>query len=71
MNKFKVTTEVRAILQDSLGIKTMVGDKIFPLVAPNGTEGGFYYISTGWIQAGVHQDGSCPSGSDHIRNCRE
>ena len=36
MNKFKVTTEVRAILQDSLGIKTMVGDKIFPLVAPNG-----------------------------------
>ena len=41
MNKFKVTTEVRAILQDSLGIKTMVGDKIFPLVAPNGTEGDF------------------------------
>ena len=37
MNKFKVTTEVRTILQDSLGIKTMVGDKIFPLVAPNGT----------------------------------
>lgn len=41
MNKFKVTTEVRTILQDSLGIKTMVGDKIFPLVAPNGTEGDF------------------------------
>lgn len=45
MNKFKITTEVRAILQDSLGIKTMVGDKIFPLVAPNGTEGILLYIN--------------------------
>lgn len=41
MNKFKITTEVRAILQDSLDIKTMIGGKIFPLVAPNGTKGDF------------------------------
>jgi hypothetical protein len=56
MNKFKVTTEVRTILQDSLGIKTMVGDKIFPLVAPNGTEGDFIiYQRDGFKQAVARQ----------------
>lgn len=41
MNKFKITTEVRAILKESQEIEALIEDKIFPLVAPDGTEGDF------------------------------
>lgn len=41
MNMFKITTELRAILLDNPDIVSLVNDKIFPVVAPEGTEGDF------------------------------
>lgn len=37
----KITTEVRAILLDSEEIKAYVGEKIFPIIAPENTDGDF------------------------------
>lgn len=41
MNKFKVTTEVRGLLLDSPEIFALIGERIFPLVAPVDTDGDF------------------------------
>lgn len=41
MNSLKVTTEVRSILLESEELTDLVGEKIFPLVAPVDTEGDF------------------------------
>ena len=41
MNKFKITTEVRAILLASREIDALVSEKVFPIVAPTGTVGDF------------------------------
>lgn len=40
-NMFKITTEVRAILLASDSIKDVVGEKIFPVIAPENTKGDF------------------------------
>lgn len=39
MNKLAITTEVRAILLADEKITSLIGKKVFPVVAPNGTEG--------------------------------
>lgn len=41
MNMFKVTTAIRAILAESPDIKMIVGGKIYPIIAPENTEGDF------------------------------
>lgn len=41
MNKFKITTEVRTILKESPEITALVGQKIYPLVSPDGVTGDF------------------------------
>lgn len=41
MNKLAITTEVRAILLADEAVSNMIGEKIFPIVAPTGTEGDF------------------------------
>ncbi len=41
MNKLAITTEVRAILLADEEITSLIGEKVFPIVAPNGTEGDF------------------------------
>lgn len=41
MDMFKITTELRALLLDNPEIVSLVDDKIFPVVAPEGTEGDF------------------------------
>lgn len=41
MNMFKVTTEVRAILLCSEEIEISIGENIFPIIAPENTEGDF------------------------------
>lgn len=41
MNIFTVTTEIREILMRSETIQELVGEKIFPIVAPENTEGDF------------------------------
>ena len=41
MNMFKITTEVRAILLASDSVKDIVDEKIFPVIAPENTEGDF------------------------------
>lgn len=41
MNKLAITTEVRGILLSDEGITDKIGGKIFPIVAPDGTEGDF------------------------------
>lgn len=41
MNMFGITTEIRGILLDSDDICRLVGKKIYPIVAPDGTDGDF------------------------------
>lgn len=41
MNKLAITTEIRSILLDSKEITSLIGKKIFPIVAPAKTEGDF------------------------------
>lgn len=41
MNKLAITTEIRSILLDSKEITSLIGKKIFPVVAPLKTEGDF------------------------------
>ena len=38
---FGITKEIRGILLSSEGIVSFVGDNIFPLIAPEGTEGDY------------------------------
>ena len=41
MDMFKITTEVRALLLDNPNIVSLIEDKIFPVIAPESTEGDF------------------------------
>lgn len=41
MNMFGITTEIRGILLASASIKDVIGHKIYPIVAPDGTDGDF------------------------------
>lgn len=41
MDMFKITTEVRTILLDEPEIVSLVNDRIFPVIAPENTEGDF------------------------------
>lgn len=51
MNKLAITTEVRGILLASEEIAEMIGDKVFPIVAPNETKGDFIiYQRDGYVQ---------------------
>ena len=45
MDMFKITTEVRALLLDNPNIVSLIEDKIFPVIAPESTEGVFYHLS--------------------------
>lgn len=38
---FGITTEIRGILLESKDISTVIGRKIYPIVAPDGTDGDF------------------------------
>lgn len=40
-SKFKIGTTIRNLLINDTDIKALVDDKIFPLIAPEGTEGDF------------------------------
>lgn len=52
MDMFKITTELRAILLNNPEIVSLVDDKVFPIVAPKGTEGDFItYQRDGYRQA--------------------
>lgn len=41
MNMFKITAEIRSILLQNEEIKSIVGEKIFPIMAPEDTDGDF------------------------------
>ncbi|WP_278723565.1 DUF3168 domain-containing protein [Bacteroides finegoldii] len=41
MNPFKIATEIRAILLSSEDIKEAIGEKVFPIIAPENTVGDF------------------------------
>lgn len=41
MDMFKITTELRTILLDEPEIVSLVDDRIFPVIAPENTEGDF------------------------------
>lgn len=41
VNKFSVSTELRNILLDDPELKKLIGSKVFPVIAPKGTEGDF------------------------------
>lgn len=44
-SKFSITTDIRKLLVNDNDLKALVGNNIFPLVAPEGTTGDFimYY----------------------------
>ena len=59
--KFRIGTVIRKILIDNEDVKQLVGDKIFPLVAPQSTEGDLivYYrdeYSKDYTKMGVYND---------------
>jgi len=39
--KFKITTDIRGLLLDDKRLRELVGDRIYPLVAPDGTNEDF------------------------------
>lgn len=41
MNMFKITTEIRTILIESEEVKTLIDEKVFPIIAPENTDGDF------------------------------
>ena len=41
MNPFKIATEIRAFLLSSEDIKEAIGEKVFPIIAPENTVGDF------------------------------
>jgi len=41
MNMFKITSEIRSILINDENISQAIGKKIFPILAPEGTDGDF------------------------------
>lgn len=41
MNPFKIATEIRATLLSSEDIKEAIGEKVFPIIAPENTVGDF------------------------------
>lgn len=41
MNKFKITTEIRSLLLADKDITDSIGEKVFPIVAPDKTDGDF------------------------------
>lgn len=41
MNMFKITAEIRSILLQNEEIKSIVGEKVFPIMAPEDTDGDF------------------------------
>ena len=60
-SKFRIGTVIRKILIDNEDVKQLVGDKIFPLVAPQSTEGDLivYYrdeYSKDYTKMGVYND---------------
>lgn len=59
--KFRIGTTIRKILIENEKVKELVGDKIFPLVAPQSTEGDLivYYrdeYSKDYTNMGVYND---------------
>ncbi len=57
MNMFKITTEVRAILLASDSIRDIVDEKIFPVIAPENTEGDFIVYQRDGYKQGYTQMG--------------
>lgn len=41
MNHFNITSTLRNLLLQNIEIKNLIGDKIYPLLAPNNTDGDF------------------------------
>ncbi len=61
--KWKIGNDVRQILMNDTDVKALVGNKIFPLVAPENTVGDFIIYqrekySKAWAKQGVYED-SC------------
>lgn len=50
MNHFAITSTLRALMLEDSNIKAMVDNRIYPLIAPNGTEGDFIlYQRDGYV----------------------
>ena len=41
MNMFKITAEIQSLLLQNEEIKALVGNRVFPIMAPEGTDGDF------------------------------
>ena len=50
INPFSATTEIRSLLTADGTLKSLVGSKIYPIVAPEQTEGDFIFYQRGGIK---------------------
>lgn len=57
INPFSVTTDIRELLTTDDTIKSFVGEKIFPLVAPNGTDDDFIVYQRDETKQEISKDG--------------
>jgi hypothetical protein len=51
MDKFKVTREIASLLKSNKAISAIVGSQVFPVFAPEGTEGDFIFYQ----RVGMHE----------------
>ncbi|WP_321425015.1 DUF3168 domain-containing protein [uncultured Bacteroides sp.] len=64
MSKFSITTDIRKILINNEELKSLIGNKIYPLFAPDNTQGDFiiYYrdeYSKEYATRGIITNESC------------
>lgn len=57
INPFSVTTDIRQLLTTDDTIKSFVGEKIFPLVAPDGTDDDFIVYQRDETKQEISKDG--------------
>jgi hypothetical protein len=57
INPFSVTTDIRELLTTDDTIKSFVGEKIFPLVAPDGTDDDFIVYQRDETKQEISKDG--------------
>ena len=57
INPFSVTTDIRELLTTDDTIKSFVGEKIFPLVAPDGTDDDFIVYQRDETRQEISKDG--------------
>ena len=71
MNMFKITAEIRSLLLQNEEIKGFVGERVFPIMAPEDTVGDFIVYQRDELKAGIYEDGCSHPGIRSLSDCRQ